>query len=500
MDNETFIPIAVGICVIMVALVCVFPQRLPTTTLAMACLFEMALLRFEYPRTDQIPVFWDVNTIVQHYAHVEFKAIPASPFEIMILVAAPRFFTRGAGSSDAKFRLGGMFYPMAAFLGFVLIGFLYGIATGGQLNIALMEVRPLVYMLIAYLMVVNARVPARIMAERMMWVTAYCVSFKALQAVVRYFGELHGITPPPELGIGSHEESFFFNVYVLMLLVLWMVRENPKLRTYLIILLPFVVWMNLVNQRRAATAAMALGIVITWVMSYWAMPERRKMIAFVCVFAVVGGEAYYKAFENKSGLLAQPARALKSQNEPDPRDAASNAYRDAENYDLYATMRTSPIIGYGYGKPFIEFVPIVVLTNIDPLILVIPHDSQLWVWMRTGTLGYISFWIMCSTFLIAAGQTCRDPRFGRRAKAVALFVAGTLLMQMIFGLLDMQLSSIRNMLFLGLWVGMLTNERLEVDEGLVADAVLAPRSKPVRVRGPWPTIESRQAQAQRGRQ
>lgn len=494
------VPLGVGLTIGIVAAVWYYPQVMPMLTLGMACLFELSILpTFNLPRTDQVPIFWNCNTIVQRYVGVNYKDWPMSPFEMLILLSLVSWMVRGIVFQSFKVRVGGLFWPMAAFVACVVVGLGEGLASGGALNYALMEVRALIYMVMAYVMIVNDQIPPHSEARRMLWITAVCVAAKALQAVVRYIFELHGATIP-EVGIGSHEESFFFDAFILMLLVLWLAGEEPKLQKVMLALLPVVLWMNLVNQRRAATAAIMIVIPVMMLLAYIGLPARRKMIAGVAVFLAVASVFYFPAFWNKSGTLAQPAHALKSQFTPDARDASSNVYRDEENTNLFLTMETNPLFGFGYGKPFLIIAPMVDLTDIDPLIHYIPHNSQLWIWMRIGTVGYMAFWLMCAAILIAAAQTCRDPRFGSRDRAVAIFVACLLIMQMIFGLLDMQLSNIRNMLFVGLWVGLLANVRMAAPPEPQPAAAASGRAKPMRSRGAWPTIESEVAAGRRGGQ
>ena len=116
-------------------------------------------------------------------------------------------------------------------------------------------------------------------------------------------------------------------------------------------------------------------------------------------------------------------------------------------------MKESPLIGYGYGRPFEMVVPMVDLTATDPLIHFIPHDQILWVWMRVGTIGFVVFWIMFSVILICCTQVAREPGYYPDIRATGVYAATLVVMLLIFGLLDMQLSNIRDMLFVSIWVG-----------------------------------------------
>ncbi|MDR3709363.1 MAG: O-antigen ligase family protein [Capsulimonadaceae bacterium] len=438
-----------------------FPRSAPAITLGLACLFELTIsLDFKMPRTDQFPIFWDWNTVVQRYMNVpSFHAMPFSPFEVFIALSVSSFLIRGIVFHDLRVKHDGLVWLFFGFLACVALSLVVGMATGGAFNKAMFEIRPLAYLVLAYLLSTNMTTDTDAQTRRLLWVTALCVGFKAAQAAIRYVVEQHGSTIP-EIGIGTHEESFFFDAFALMLVVLWLTGAEPGLRWLMTLFFPVVLWMNAANQRRAATAAFLIVIPMLLALAYAALPMRRRMIRIVSILIVVVSAIYFPAFWNKTGTLAQPARAVKSQISPDDRDLSSNAYRDAENANLFETMMTSPVVGYGYGKPFIMFTNMVDLSSVDPLIRFIPHNSVLWVWMRTGTIGFTVFWVLFAAIIIASAQTCRDPRFTSTDKLVGMYVGCLAVMQLIFGLLDMQLGCCRNMLFTGTWVGLLTAVRI----------------------------------------
>jgi hypothetical protein len=83
---------------------------------------------------------------------------------------------------------------------------------------------------------------------------------------------------------------------------------------------------------------------------------------------------------------------------------------------------------------------------------IMTHDQILWVWMRVGTFGFIAFWCMVAAIVM---QACFLLRTTRNAdfQATAIFTICVMGMLMIFGLLDLQLSNFRDMLFAGFWAG-----------------------------------------------
>jgi hypothetical protein len=311
-------------------------------------------------------------------------------------------------------------------------------------------------------MALNSGQKASLQWKAMLWISALCIGFKAVLLTIRFFFTLGGHTVP-ETGVGAHEESFFFDAFIVLLGVLWMAGIEPKLQRFMACLLPFVLIANLANERRVATAALVIAVPLLLGLAYVAFANRRKLVLGIFIAVAAISVVYFPIFWNRDGVLAQPARALKSQFTPDWRDQSSDIYREAEDANLMYTMRTNPVIGYGYGKRLILYVPMVDLSNVDPLIMYRTHDQILWVWMRLGTIGFFFFWIMMAAILMRAAQTTRmpaqgtviDPVLERQTVAAAVFTAALTVMLLMFGLYDMQLSSIRDMLYEGFWVGML---------------------------------------------
>jgi hypothetical protein len=433
-----------------------YPQSTYYVMLTGACVVETYAINLKDSVTDQIPLFWDINTAVQVYFRLNnFHGIALSFFEIYMLVAALSWVLHGVIDHTLKLDLGTLILPISLYIVCVIGGLLNGFATGGVFNIELFEVRAQFYFLFAYLMAVNATKDVKAQLGVLLWTSALAIGFKGLLCSYRFIVTFKGSTIP-EIGIGAHEESFFFDCFIFQFLVLKMTSILPKLRRVMLYLMPFVILANLANQRRAATAALVLALIVMLVLGAVALPKRRRAIGIAALFIAGVLAIYLPVFWNGTGTIAQPARAIKSQFSPDPRDASSNAYRDAENSNLMYTMRSSPILGYGFGKPIREDVKMVDLTSVDPLIHYMTHDQILWVWMRLGTIGFYAFWVMICGIIMHSCRLLRHPNATIEAKTAALICIVIIVMEMVFALLDLQLTNMRNMLYCGLWVGTLS--------------------------------------------
>jgi hypothetical protein len=457
LDN-IFLPLVVLAAFVLPILLWRYPRVVLYFVFASVCLFELSLLDgptgagYADALTDRIPIFWNVNTILQQYGHMDFKGIPLNLLEVLLLIAGLCALVRSAYTRTAAFRPGALIWPISVYMAFVALAWVNGMATGGDFKISLQEIRSQFYFGLAYLMAFNM-IQDRKPLTTTLWIIIGCIGLKGILYTFRRYVTLHGL-PLPDQGVGSHEEAFFFDVFIILLLSFTVCGTFPKMRGVMLALLPFVVLGSLACNRRAGTAAFIIIVPVLLLAAYQAFPQRRRLIGILSLVGAIAFTGYYAAFKNSDSILAQPARAINSQFTPDPRDASSNAYRDAENADLMATIRSAPL-GYGYGKKMLHAVPIADISGQYEWWDIMTHNQVLWVWMRVGTFGFLAFWMMVSAILICAARTVRSERADSEIKSLAIsgmLIVGAL---MIFGLLDLQFSNFRDMLFVGLWSGII---------------------------------------------
>ncbi len=458
LDNIV-LPIALLLAILTPVLLWHFPRFAFFFTLTAACLFELGLssgpdgMPYKDALTDRVPFFWNVNTIFQFYAHANFKGVPLNLFEIFILVAGACSCLRSVYTGTTNLRAGPLFWPIFVYILFVLMGWVNGMLTGGDFKISLLEIRPQFYFALAYLMAVNC-VRELKQLHTLLWLSVIWIGLKGILLTFRQYVTMHGL-PLPDQGVGAHEEVFFFNAFILLLVTLRICGVVPRLQWVMLWLLPFVVLGDLACNRRAGTAAMVLVFPLVVLACYQAFPARRRLIVPLGLILALGFTGYYNVFKNSNSLFAQPARAIRSNFQPDERDASSNAARDAENADLMATIKSAPLQGYGYGKRYFHVVPMADISKFYELEDYIPHNQILWIWERVGSFGFLAFWMMISAILIRAGQTIRAPESDATTKAIGMFAMVTTVMLVIFGLLDLQLSNPRDVLFAGIWAGVM---------------------------------------------
>src|SRR5262249_37575274 len=140
--------------------------------------------------------------------------------------------------------------------------------------------------------------------------------------------------------------------FIILTCALWLYDMRGPLRAVATSLLPFVVIADLANARRTAWLIIAASVVTLLVISFRTLHHRRRFVARAGLILVVASVLYLPAYWNHDGgTLAQPARAVKSQFEPDTRDHASNLYRQQEAFNLILGIKSAGVLGTGFGIP-----------------------------------------------------------------------------------------------------------------------------------------------------
>jgi hypothetical protein len=453
LDNILF-PLILLLCIGGPILLWLFPRLGLYIALIGTCLFEIFPTGYGDALTDQVPFFWNVNTIFQKNTGADFHGIPLNLFEVILAIVGGMSLFRNVYLRTVSVRGGVLFLPILFYICCVGVGWINGMATGGDFKLSLQEVRAQFYFFIAYLMAFNMVRDSR-QVDRLWWITALCIGLKGILYTFRRYVTIGG-QPLPDQGVGSHEEAFFFDIYVVQLLILTICGLHPKMRILLWLLLPTVILGNLATNRRSGTAAMIIAVPYLLAAAFYALPKRRVVVSVIVALLAIIGPPYYAIFKNSDSAIAQPARAIRSQFQPDQRDLDSDQYRIAENACQMATITQNGVtllIGYGYGKRMLHAVPIADISADYEWWDLLPHNQVLWVWMRTGTLGFFAFWMMISSIVVYCCRILRSQTADISVKAASMTAMTTIGMLMIFGLLDLQLSCFRDMIFAGMWVG-----------------------------------------------
>jgi hypothetical protein len=363
-------------------------------------------------------------------------------------------------------------YALALILG-VGLGFLYH----GQIKVSLWELRPWYYLVVVYLLTASF-FKGRDLFRPLVWTLVVGSGLKSIEGCVNYFTVARRLTPRPE-AILSHEESFFFGLFLIATAALWLFQIRAgRLRTVATVLTPLVLIADLGNARRTASLLLYAGMATLLIIAYVSMPERRhvlrKLDAVIAVVAVL----YLGAFWNSGGTLGQPARAVHSAVAPDPRDLSSNEYRLVENANLIQGIHSKRSLGKGFGTPInYGYASIVNLTSVDSMIAYIPHNGVLYVWYRLGILGELTLWSIVG-FGIVAGSKLSKMR-DREMAALGAIAVCAIVCWVLQGFNDLGFTWLRIAIFMGFLLGALEVTCRRAGPSLTADKVTVDRASEI---------------------
>lgn len=373
-----------------------------------------------------------------------------SPLELFIILTFLSWFGRILGRRQLTLKPNPLTWPVVIFLLFILFGMAYGIATGGNVNIALWEARPHFY-LVALIFLSGNLLEKREHIENIMWAAIIGISFEAIFGTLFFFVQLKGSLAGVN-ALTDHPAAIHMNTILVFALASWFYKTKPGMRFGLTWVVPFVLITTLANQRRAAIVSLFIALLL---MSIILFRDNRRLFWIIMPPLVFITAVYMVAFWNNSGALGLPARAIKStlfENQASARDQSSNYYRVLENINTSFTFHQKPLTGVGFGQKFYVVVPMADI-SIFEWWQYIPHNSIIWMWLKTGVGGFIAIlYLMGSTIMLGVRAYLCMPF--NEMRAIALASTLYLVMQFSFAYVDMSWDT-QSMLYLGMVIGLL---------------------------------------------
>jgi O-antigen ligase len=424
-------------------------------------LFEIFPLNFSDSLTDRVQFFLNLST-----SNSSLQGVSITPFELL-LVSVILIWIASSVAQRRPLELpkGPIVSAYAIYAAVVIAAEVRGLASGGPYLTTLWELRPQAYALVAFFLT-SSLVRSRGDLIRLASIFLSVVALKALIADYRYLVTLHGDYSGVE-AVMAHEESYFFALFLVGALAAALWCRRRWILISVIGLTPAVMLALIVNQRRAGVIALAAGIGLLLVLGIRFDLAKRRHLAVGSVLGVIAFALLLGIFwDHQSGVLGGFVRPFHSFYQPDPRDFLSNAYRQAENQNLLLTVRSSPIFGIGFGLPMLYVYPMADISKQYPLWNIIPHNTVLWIGMRMGVIGLAAFFgLIAMATLQAIRQGSRRDVFLR---SVAIFAIAAIGMELVVGYVDLQLDNYRNLIFLGILLGVI--QRLPRIRGVGARA------------------------------
>jgi len=294
-----------------------------------------------------------------------------------------------------------------------------GLLRGGEMSVSLWQMDRVMYLpLVFFLCHLGLRGPADQIALGKVVIAA--ASLRALAATII----IHTVYEPPDAnGIiqilpfaTSHHDSMLFATGFVMLLALAFTRAGKRAMRLVYLLLPVLILGMISNHRRMVWVQVLLVPVALYLLTP-TNPIKRKaqrialMVApFIALYCLAG-------WNSGSGVF-KPVRTLRTV--VDAKSDGSTLWREIENFDLIMTIRSNPLFGTGYGRPYLEVVQLPAVNY--PLEMYLPHNSILGMLSYAGGLGFLAMtmlWVMGAFFAMRAYYASTKPF--DRATAITCF-------------------------------------------------------------------------------
>jgi hypothetical protein len=355
-------------------------------------------------------------------------ALVFSGMDLMLLVllgiALYRRATRSRIDADGLVETAS---PVRFFVGVAVFGALWieawGAARGGTFRYAFVQMQHVFYPALYFFLFHYAfRGPQDHPAIAKTVVAAACI--RAAMA----FGIRHLVQPHDYLSMPTattHGDSLLFAGAFCLCIVLAL--EMPGKKKYFklcALVLPILILGMVANNRRLVWVQLAEALLTL----YFVMPMSRlklKVLRRALVAAPVIAIYLVAGWNSAGGALFAGARTVRSL--VDPKSDGSTEWRDFENHDLVTTLKSSPLLGLGYGHPFLQ--PFDVAKDISgyELELYQPHNSLLGLWAFGGIVGFTFLWtvVVVGAFFAVRSykRATRPPDRATALGALALLVA-----------------------------------------------------------------------------
>jgi hypothetical protein len=371
-----------------------------------------------------------------------------TPLELLVIVTVVAVLMRDIVERKS-WPSAQLWWPHLIFLGLVLASIAYGTARGGNFHHSLWETRSIFVAGMVALLVPRV-MPERRHVQRVMALLVLAVVWLSVETIWRRFAlvDTGEIDLPVEFAF-PHETPIFMNLVILLLVarLVWPATGRQRLAALLI---PLVVYAEMLTQRRAGWVTLDAGLALIMIFTF---RMKRRVFYFVVLPLLVVYMGYLATFWNASGPIAEPARAIRSINDPEGRDVASNWTRVVERANVRLNIKANPVLGLGFGKEYVFYYNMPDL-SFWPFWRYIPHNGVMFLWMDMGPLGFITFLTLAGAGIVRGVQVLKRSTNDHSAPLLVALVC-FLPMFMIFCYVDVGINVTRTTLLFGFVLGVI---------------------------------------------
>ncbi|HFC12461.1 MAG TPA: hypothetical protein ENJ56_06415 [Anaerolineae bacterium] len=238
-------------------------------------------------------------------------SLKLSPLETFLLFTLLSYVLRLLLSSkwrwSEKIYFGPLFFPALGFTLFLLMGFVYGMATGGDRQIGLWEIRPILYLFLVLYLTSNLFEKREHIITFMWWIVA-ALTYEGIMGVVLIARKYNWSFSSFD-SLGAHSAAVHFNTVFALTAIAFLYKVSWPKRLLLLSVLPPIAFTYIAMQRRSSMLTLAISLSLTGIIIF---KLHRKFFYFLAPTAVILGLAYVAIFWNSNSAAAMPAQAIKS--------------------------------------------------------------------------------------------------------------------------------------------------------------------------------------------
>jgi hypothetical protein len=271
----------------------------------------------------------------------------------------------------------------------------------------------------------------------------------------------------------THSDTPLFVVGIVLLVVNAVERRTSRSVLQAVLLsIPIALAIHW-NNRRLAWLSLGLSLMLVYLLLPAGRIRRRinqlitVVVPLAALYVIVGWD--------RSERIFKPVRSIATM--VGSQADASSETRDIENWNLIQTLKTSPLLGLGFGHEYYEINQAYSIKEIFAQYRYIPHNSVLGLLAFTGLAGFTGTW---QVFAVSAYFNARVLRVAKlpEARAVGLASLIMLVAYMLQAWGDMGLSALtpgvlfsvslaaaaRLPVLVGDWPGTASKARVQVED------------------------------------
>lgn len=305
------------------------------------------------------------------------------PWDVLVFVALAL-----AWSQAPRKRVPAVAQSLKICFGALVVLWTWGVASGGSAYQTYFQLHAFVMGLaVAWLVAITCHTSAHVVSLGKL--VAFAAMYRAVVCAAFYLQVARQLPESQQLAaLTDHCDSVLFVCGLFILLV--NALERRKLSSLLWFLFggALIVVAIVLNNRRIAWLGVGVGLGLVYLLLPSGRLKRRLSYAllalspFLIVYVVVG-------WGNPAPIF-KPVRSISTMFGAN--QDTSSIMRDIENYNLLRTLKTNPLLGYGWGREYIEEIVAFDISSIFPQYRYLPHNSLLGAIAFTGMLGFWGLW------------------------------------------------------------------------------------------------------------